>query len=59
MDPKTQLQSLPVSMPYVEWFEEQDEAYKQLDRTLIWNQRHLLYTLREFERFYNAHRPYQ
>jgi putative transposase len=30
-----------------------------LDRTLIWNQRHLLHALREFERFYDAHRPYQ
>ncbi|GAA0702147.1 hypothetical protein GCM10009548_89020 [Streptomyces malaysiensis subsp. malaysiensis] len=30
-----------------------------LDRTLIWNQRHLLYTLREFEQFYNGHRPHQ
>jgi hypothetical protein len=30
-----------------------------LDRTLIWNQRHLLQALREFERFYNGHRPYQ
>jgi putative transposase len=30
-----------------------------LDRTLIWNQRHLLRALREFERFYNFHRPYQ
>jgi putative transposase len=28
-----------------------------LDRTLIWNQRHLLHALREFEQFYNAHRP--
>jgi predicted AAA+ superfamily ATPase len=28
-----------------------------LDRTLIWNQRHLLYSLREFEHFYNEHRP--
>ncbi|UWZ39462.1 integrase core domain-containing protein [Dactylosporangium roseum] len=27
-----------------------------LDRTLIWNQRHLL---REYERFYNLHRPHQ
>ncbi|BBJ47044.1 hypothetical protein SSPO_097620 [Streptomyces antimycoticus] len=26
-----------------------------LDRTLIWNQRHLLHTLREFEQFYNTH----
>ncbi|MFI0772042.1 integrase core domain-containing protein [Streptomyces melanosporofaciens] len=29
-----------------------------LDRTLIWNQRHLLHALREFEQFYNAHRPH-
>lgn len=30
-----------------------------LDRTLIWNQRHLLYALAEYERFYNGHRPHQ
>jgi transposase InsO family protein len=30
-----------------------------LDRTLIWNQRHLLHALREFETFYNHHRPHQ
>jgi transposase len=30
-----------------------------LDRTLIWNQRHLLHALREYEIFYNAHRPHQ
>jgi transposase InsO family protein len=30
-----------------------------LDRTLIWNQRHLLNALREYEAFYNAHRPHQ
>jgi putative transposase len=30
-----------------------------LDRTLIWNQAHLLHTLREFEQFYNSHRPHQ
>jgi hypothetical protein len=30
-----------------------------LDRTLIWNQRHLCQALREFERFYNSHRPHQ
>ena len=28
-----------------------------LDRTLIWNQAHLLHALREFEQFYNSHRP--
>jgi hypothetical protein len=32
---------------------------KLLDRTLIWNQRHLLHALREFEPFYNGHRPHQ
>ena len=30
-----------------------------LDRTLIWNQAHLLHTLREFGQFYNSHRPHQ
>ena len=30
-----------------------------LDRTLIWNQRHLLHALREFEQFYNEHRPHR
>ena len=29
------------------------------DRTLIWNQVHLLHALHEFEQFYNCHRPYQ
>jgi transposase InsO family protein len=33
--------------------------HELLDRTLIWNQRHLLHTLREYEQFYNAHRPHQ
>ncbi|MBP2329057.1 transposase InsO family protein [Kibdelosporangium banguiense] len=28
-----------------------------LDRTLIYNQRHLLHALREYEDFYNHHRP--
>ena len=30
-----------------------------LDRTLIWNQHHLLHTLREFETHYNEHRPHR
>ncbi|WP_405930283.1 integrase core domain-containing protein [Streptomyces sp. NBC_00827] len=30
-----------------------------LDRTLIWNQHHLLHALREFEEHYNSHRPHQ
>jgi len=33
--------------------------HELLDRTLIWNQRHLLHALREFERFHNGHRPHQ
>jgi hypothetical protein len=31
---------------------------KLLDRTLIWNQRHLMTVLREYEDFCNAHRPH-
>jgi transposase InsO family protein len=30
-----------------------------LDRTLIWNERHLHHALREFEQFYNGHRPHR
>jgi transposase InsO family protein len=30
-----------------------------LDRTLVWNQRHLLHVLHQFEIFYNEHRPHQ
>jgi putative transposase len=30
-----------------------------LDRTLIWNQRHLMIVLRESEDFYNTHRPHR
>jgi hypothetical protein len=30
-----------------------------LDRTLVWNQRHLLHALREFEQHDNSHRPHQ
>jgi transposase InsO family protein len=30
-----------------------------LDRTLIWNLSHLLHALREFESFYNGHRPHR
>ena len=30
-----------------------------LDRTLVWNQTHLLHTLREYEQFYNEHRPHR
>ena len=29
-----------------------------LDRTLIWNPAHLLHALREYEQFYNTHRPH-
>jgi putative transposase len=30
-----------------------------LDRTLIWNQRHLMLVLREYQDFYNSHRPHR
>jgi transposase InsO family protein len=30
-----------------------------LDRTLIWNQAHLLHALREYERHHNDHRPHR
>ncbi|MCF2533947.1 integrase core domain-containing protein [Yinghuangia soli] len=33
--------------------------HELLDRTLIWNQRHLLHALREFEQHYNQHRPHR
>jgi putative transposase len=33
--------------------------HELLDRTLIWNQRHLLHALREFEHFYDQHRPHR
>jgi hypothetical protein len=33
--------------------------HELLDRTLIWNQTHLLHALSEFESFYNQHRPHR
>ncbi|MFJ8388879.1 integrase core domain-containing protein [Streptomyces sp. NPDC094438] len=33
--------------------------HELLDRTLIWNQRHLLHALREFEHHHDTHRPHQ
>ncbi|MFG2459541.1 integrase core domain-containing protein [Streptomyces sp. NPDC048523] len=33
--------------------------HELLDRTLIWNQHHLLHVLREFEQHDNSHRPHQ
>ncbi|MEU4743528.1 integrase core domain-containing protein [Actinosynnema sp. NPDC023658] len=33
--------------------------HELLDRTLIWNQQHLLHALREYEKYYNTHRPHQ
>jgi transposase InsO family protein len=30
-----------------------------LDRTLVWDQRHLMTVLREYEDFYNTHRPHR
>ncbi|GAA3378603.1 hypothetical protein GCM10020367_58780 [Streptomyces sannanensis] len=33
--------------------------HELLDRAMIWNQSHLLHALREFETFYNRHRPHR
>ena len=33
--------------------------HELLDRTLIWNQRHLLHALHEYEQFPNTHRPHR
>lgn len=33
--------------------------HELLDRTLIWNQLHLLHALRQFEDFYNLHGPHR
>ncbi|WP_406221580.1 integrase core domain-containing protein [Streptomyces canus] len=33
--------------------------HELLDRTLIWNERHLRHALRQFEAHHNAHRPHQ
>jgi transposase InsO family protein len=33
--------------------------HELLDRTLIWNQTHLLQALREYERHHNTHRPHR
>jgi transposase InsO family protein len=33
--------------------------HELLDRTLIWNQAHLLHALHEYKRHYNAHRPHR
>jgi putative transposase len=33
--------------------------HELLDRTLIWNQPHLLRVLREYEQFHNSHRPHR
>ncbi|MFE2756360.1 integrase core domain-containing protein [Actinosynnema sp. NPDC059335] len=37
----------------------QSRRRELLDRTLIWNQQHLLHALREYERCYNTRRPHQ
>ncbi|GHJ37262.1 transposase [Streptomyces sp. TS71-3] len=33
--------------------------HELLDRTLIWNERHLRHALRQFELHHNTHRPHQ
>jgi putative transposase len=33
--------------------------HELLDRALVWNPRHLMIVLREYEDFYNTHRPHR
>jgi transposase InsO family protein len=33
--------------------------HEVLNHTLIWNDRHLMHALREFEQYYNEHRPHR
>jgi transposase InsO family protein len=49
---------MPRMNSIVEWWG-QTCRRELLDRTLIWNQSHLLHALREFEAFLNEHRPHQ
>ncbi len=37
----------------------QSRRHELLDRTLLWNQAHLLHALHEQKQFYNAHRPHR
>jgi transposase InsO family protein len=49
---------IPWTNPLMErWI--QTCRHELLDRTLIWNQSHLPHALREFENFYNGHRPHR
>jgi len=58
----TQVIKTPVRSPRANSIMErwvQTCRHELLDRTLVWNQRHLLHVLREFECFYNEHRPHR
>ncbi|MBP2328916.1 transposase InsO family protein [Kibdelosporangium banguiense] len=49
---------MPRMNSIMEWWV-QTCRHELLDRTVMWNQRHLLHALREYEQFYNSHRPHQ
>src|SRR5258706_1661705 len=51
-----------IQIPGMNWIMERwvrTCRHELLNRTLIWNQQHLLRALHEFEHFYNGHRPHQ
>jgi len=51
-----------VRMPHMNSIMErwiQSCRHELLDRTLIWNQAHLLHALHEYERHHNTHRPHR
>ncbi|MFG1708041.1 integrase core domain-containing protein [Nonomuraea sp. M3C6] len=50
-----------VARPRPSWVDRAVRGWRRelLDRTLIWNQHHRLHVLREFETFYNEHRPHR
>lgn len=50
-------QGLPMNAVMERWV--QTCRHELLDRTLIWNQSHLLHALRQYERRYNEHRPHR
>ena len=58
-------QSHPLGGAGAEWMNSIMERWigscrrELLDQTLTWNQRHLMIVLREYEDFYNAHRPHR
>jgi putative transposase len=54
---RSAVQALPMNSIMERWI---GSCRRELaDRALIWNQRHLMTVLREYEDFYNTHRPHR